>query len=87
MVAFENGFLILAGPVKDPPSNHAIATGDYTVLSYNEGRKEKLLDLKSYGTKVKPEALLPLDKINGKLRLLLLFDGPDEGASRPVEIQ
>ena len=42
--------------------------------------------LESFGKKVKPEALLPLDRTDHKLRVLLLFDGPEEGAPRPVKI-
>jgi hypothetical protein len=47
----------------------------------------KLLDLEPYGKKVKPEALLPLDEKNRKLRALLLFDGPEEGEPRTIEIR
>jgi hypothetical protein len=44
------------------------------------------MDLQAYGKKVKPEALLPLEQKNRKLRALVLFDGPEEGAPRPVII-
>jgi Protein of unknown function (DUF3616) len=82
-------FLILAGPVNDPPEGHDIERGDYAIYSYDRARARatKLLDLEPYGKKVKPEALLPLDEKNGKLRALLLFDGPEEGEPRPIEIQ
>jgi hypothetical protein len=43
-------------------------------------------EIKSFGNKVKPEGILPIDQRDGKLRVLLFFDGPDEGAPRPIEI-
>jgi Protein of unknown function (DUF3616) len=86
LVAFGNGWLLLAGPVSDPPANHDIKLGDYAVFSWNGSNAAKLLDLKGYGKAVKPEALLPLDEENGKLRALVFFDGPKEGAPRTVEI-
>lgn len=85
LAVFEGRLLVLAGPVKDPPEGHAIEIGDYTVFSYGD-QAEKLLDLKGYGSEIKPEALLPLDESNGKLRALLLFDGPDEGQPTPIQI-
>ena len=86
LVAYGSGFLIVAGPAKDPPETHEIKLGDYAVYSYKDGTATKLLDLKPYGKKVKPEGLLPLDEKNGKLRALLLFDGPEQGEPRPIEI-
>jgi hypothetical protein len=80
-------FLILAGPVNDPPEGHDIHLGDYAIYSYDRRTATKLLDLRPYGKKAKPEALLPLDEENGKLRALLLFDGPEEGEPRPIEIR
>jgi hypothetical protein len=86
LVAFDNGFLVLAGPVNDPPKGK-VSHGDYSVFWWNGNNQHKLLgDLDSYGKKVKPEALLPLDRRGAKLRILLFFDGPDEGAPRAVEV-
>jgi hypothetical protein len=85
LVAFGSGFLIVAGPVNDPPSDE-VKHGDYAIFSYDGTAARKLMDLPAYGTKVKPEALLPLEQTGGKLRALVLFDGPDEGAPRPVTI-
>jgi hypothetical protein len=87
IVVYGNRFLILAGPVKDPPKKHGIEPGDYAIYSYNGNRATKLLDLKAYGKKAKPEALLPLDEKNGKLRALLLFDGPEKGKPTPIEVR
>jgi hypothetical protein len=86
LVAYGPGFLIVAGPAKDPPDTHEITLGDYAVYSHDGSTATKKLDLKAYGKKVKPEGLLPLDEKNGKLRALLLFDGPDEGEPRAIEI-
>jgi len=33
-----------------------------------------------------PEGMLPLDEAGGSMRMLLFFDGPDEGAPRVVEL-
>lgn len=86
LAAFGGGFLVLAGPVKDPPGG-AIETGDYRVVWWDGASVTRTLgSLPSYGTRVKPEALLPLARSDGRLRVLLLFDGPEEGAPRTVEI-
>lgn len=87
LATFEGRLLILAGPVHDPPDGHPIARGDYTVFSYDGHAAKRLLDLEGYGEKIKPEALLPLDESAGKLRALLLFDGPDEGQPTPIQIE
>lgn len=86
LVAVPDGFLILAGPMLDPEDG-AVAPGDYTVFSWNgEDAPRKRLDLPGYGDKEKPEALLPLNETTDGLRALLFFDGPKEGAPRPVII-
>ncbi|MFD0938877.1 DUF3616 domain-containing protein [Methylobacterium trifolii] len=86
LVAMPDGFLILAGPMLDPDDG-AVAKGDYTVFSWSgAGVPKKRLDLASYGHKVKPEALVPLDRRDDGVRALVFFDGPDEGAPRPVEV-
>lgn len=81
-----SGFLVLAGPVKDPPGG-AVEAGDYRVVWWDGASVTKTLGgLPSYGPKVKPEALLPLDRTDGRLRVLLLFDGPEEGSPRTLDI-
>ena len=88
LVAYKFNFLLLAGPVSDP-ADQEIRPGDYAVYAWNgtDGAAKPLLDVKRYGKAVKPEALLPLDEKDGTLRALLLFDGPEEGAPRPVKIR
>jgi hypothetical protein len=86
LAAFGGGFLVLAGPVKDP-SGGAVETGDYRVVWWDGASAMRTLGgLPSYGSRVKPEALLPLGRIDGRLRVLLLFDGPEEGGPRTVEV-
>jgi hypothetical protein len=85
LAIFEGKLLVLAGPENDPPKGHPIQLGDYAIFAYDQ-KADKLLDLKGYGSEIKPEALLPLSVNNGKLHALLLFDGPDEGQPTPVEV-
>jgi hypothetical protein len=87
IIAFESGFLLLAGPVNDPPDGE-IKRGDYSIFSWDGNTHSKLLSsLEPFGNKVKPEALLPLGRQDTKLHTLLFFDGSDEGTPRPVEIE
>lgn len=83
-----DGFLVLAGPVNDPPAEKEIQSGDYSIYFW-DGRNvlNKLADLKPYGKKAKPEALLPLDGDTERVRVLLMFDGPKEGSPTPLEIK
>jgi Protein of unknown function (DUF3616) len=86
LAAFGTGFLVLAGPVNDPPDGK-IDDGDYAVYWWDGDHPARLLgSLESFGKKVKPEAILPIDRQDDKLRVLLFFDGPEEGAPRPVAI-
>jgi hypothetical protein len=86
LTAFDSGLLVLAGPVTDPPDDK-IVDGDYAIYWWDGNHPPKLLhSLESFGKKVKPEAIVPLDRTDDKLRVLLFFDGPDKGAPRPVNI-
>ncbi|MET0970467.1 MAG: DUF3616 domain-containing protein [Tardiphaga sp.] len=81
-----SGFLVLAGPVNDPEDG-VVEDGDYAIYAWDGASGLKpIRDLQSYGKKVKPEALLPLDGDTGRQRILLLFDGPEEGLPRPIEV-
>ncbi len=81
-----DGFLLIAGPVNDPPKKHAVALGDYAIYAWNEAAAEKRLDLQPYGKKTMPEALLVMGQDAAKARALLMFDGPKEGEPTPVDI-
>jgi Protein of unknown function (DUF3616) len=90
LAAFDNGILILAGPVKSE-------RGTYSVLWW-DGASDKakwLDDLPDYMSKKKkgkkrkqwkPEALLPLDNNKKSLRILLLLDGPKNGMPREERV-
>jgi hypothetical protein len=82
----DDQFLLIAGPENDPPKKRAIAAGDYAVYAWNEGAAVKRLDLKPYGKRTKPEALVVLGEDAGTAHALLLFDGPKEGQPTPVDI-
>jgi hypothetical protein len=86
LVPYMGSFLVLAGPVNDPPDGYRIRKGDYTVMSWNGTGITGRFDLEGYGEKVKPETLLPLEEKVGKFRALILFDGPDEGRPTPVTV-
>lgn len=86
ITASGDGFLLIAGPVEDPPKKHAVAVGDYTVYAWNEDAPVKRLDLQPYGKKAKPEALVILDQDADVLHALLMFEGPKEGQPTPVDI-
>jgi hypothetical protein len=84
LVPHMDSFLVLAGPVNDPPDGYEIQKGDYTVMSWSRTAITGKFDLEGYGEKVKPETILPLEEKVGKFRALILFDGPDEG--RPTSV-
>jgi hypothetical protein len=81
-----DGFLLIAGPVEDPPKKHVVESGDYAIYAWNEGEAVKRRDLPAYGKKTKPEALVALDAEGETLHALLLFDGPKEGQPTPIDI-
>jgi hypothetical protein len=88
LARYRDGFLILAGPVNDPPDDTAIKAGDYAIYFWDRNNKpSRLVNLKSYGKKTKPEALLPLEGDDARIRVLLMFDGPEEGEPTPLEIK
>ena len=87
LASYKSAFLLLAGPVNDPPPGRDIQLGDYSIYSWDgDAAVKKLIDLKGYGRKVKPEALLPLDGNQERARVLLMFDGANEGSPTSLEI-
>jgi hypothetical protein len=84
LAAFENGFLVLAGPSAEADGMYAIYFWD------GEEILKRLAELPKFTTKkgkqAKPEAVLTLDSSNGGLRVLVLFDGPKEGSPRALTI-
>ena len=87
LVTFENGFFVLAGP-RDDPDDGQVKDHDYAVFWWDgKNISQEPSGLRGYGSKVKPEALVPLEQRGNKLRVLLFFDGPDEGGPQPDEIK
>ena len=66
----------------------AIRHDDYAIYLWDgESKVDRLYGLKAYGKETKPEALLPLEGDAEQVRLLLMFDGPDEGEPTPLSIK
>lgn len=80
LAVFENSVLILAGPVADGPGRYAIYSWD------GKSTEVRLLKELPFAPERKPEGLLPLDKEASGLRVLILFDGDEEGSPTPVAI-
>ncbi len=86
LAVFDNGILVLAGPMQDVPGTYSVYWWD------GASDKAKLLkDLPDYmneeGTKQwKPEALLPLDRNAKGVRVMLLLDSAKEGKPSEVRI-
>jgi hypothetical protein len=81
LAAFENGILVLAGPVADGPGPYAVYAWD------GESENVRPLGELPFAAERKPEGLLPLDKSAAGLRVLILFDSEKEGAPTPVVIK
>lgn len=87
LARYRDGFLVLAGPVNDPPKGTKIRPGDYSVYIWDgDSKTDQRVDLEAYGDKTKPEALLPLDGDADRVRVLLMFDGPENGNPISLEI-
>lgn len=87
IVRHGDGFLVLAGPVNDPKGGD-VEDGDYSIYPWDGASQPSArADLKSFGEKVKPEGLLPLDGDTARARVLVLFDGPKEGSPTPLELE
>ena len=82
LASFDEGIPILAGPSADGPGPYAVHWWDA-----NSDRVRLLTDLAEVTGKKgkrKAEALLPLERSPSGLRVLILFDGEQEGAPSPV---
>ncbi|XYD06801.1 DUF3616 domain-containing protein [Methylobacterium sp. NMS12] len=90
LVSHENGLLVLAGPVSDPSDNRPVPFGAYAVYDWDGGSKltcpYPLSGYSETGEPIKPEAMLSLDPIGVDLRLLVLFDGAEEGGARAIRV-
>lgn len=84
LTRFNDGFLVLAGPTDDSP-------GSYSIYWWSgEGMHVRFLkdlsDVVGKDSDRRPEAIVALDDSPSGLRVLILFDGKDEGMSTPVEM-
>ena len=88
IVRFGEGFLVLAGPVQDPPKKTGIRPGDYSIYLW-DGKESvtRRTDLPVIKKKTKPEALLPLDSDADRVRVLVMFDGPNNGEPQQFEVK
>lgn len=90
--------LVLAGPMANADAGSA-APGAYSLYRWDPRQPDPaapaamtpLLDIpgfshESKGKPDKPEAVLPLEVMPGSLKLLILFDGPKEGAPRAFTV-
>ncbi len=84
IAGYTNSFLVLAGPVNDPPKKRKIQRGDYSICPLDgDGVLERVRHHRYHGKTVKPEALfLSIDGDARRARVLILFDVPKEGAPR-----
>lgn len=86
LAVYDGRLLVLAGPQNDPLSGQ-VTKGDYAVISVGEdGATIDAIDLHGYGDKTKPEAIVPLGKAGGGTMVLVMFDGPKDGAPRSVAL-
>lgn len=85
LAVFDNGILILAGPMQDVGGTYSVFWWDGVSTS-----AKFLSDLPSYtsdkGKQWKPEALLPLDRDAKTLRVLVLLDGVKQGKPQTARI-
>jgi hypothetical protein len=84
LAAIDEGLLILAGPTDD-------GDGKYAVYGWSGvGNNVKLLgnlpDVMGKKKQLKPEAILPLDRNSSGLRVLIMFDGAEEGGPRAIRV-
>jgi hypothetical protein len=91
LAAYDNGILILAGPVKSENGTYSIFRWDGVgtqvkpledLPAYFSTEEAK----KKHGEQWKPEALLPLDRNAKGLRVLILLDSAKNGKPRSVRI-
>ncbi|MCA1455860.1 DUF3616 domain-containing protein [Bradyrhizobium sp. BRP22] len=78
LAAVEDGVLILAGPTRDEKVPYAIWFWDGTSAT---AKPLATLDLSSIGDGAKAEILLPLEEDRANTRVLVMFDGVENGGA------
>ncbi len=81
-------FLVIAGPILDPEEKEKpIAPGDYAIFGWDG--TSKLVELRKLGgfpAETKPEGCWPLAQSTTETELLIVFDGPLNGAPQKFVI-
>lgn len=85
LAPLDDGVVVLSGPTKDTAGTYEVYWWDGE--SENVRLLKDLKDVVGKKGKRKPEAILPLDMTASHLRVLILFDGPEEGAPTAVEMR
>ncbi len=90
LAPYGDGLLILAGPSRDIAADISVPAGAYALYfkRWPDGALKKLGLIPGghdphTGEALKPEAILPLDVADGRLRVLVLFDHAESGGPRP----
>ncbi len=84
LTAIEDGILILAGPTRDEAVPYTIWQWDG---NGDSAKPLATLDLSGIDRGAKAEILLPLSVDTSRIRVLVMFDGLENGGPRSFEIQ
>jgi hypothetical protein len=83
LAAVEDGVLILAGPTRDEKVPYAVWFWDGTSTT---ARPLAMLDLSTVDAGAKAEVLLPLEEDRSNTRVLVMFDGVENGGAVSFKI-
>jgi len=87
LVRYGNGFLIIGGPSGDEDGVYAIYRWDGTSTRPTLAKTLPEIRGKKKNKQRKPEALLPLDAPADNARVLVMFDGEDNGGPRVYALE
>jgi hypothetical protein len=87
LAAVSEGLLILAGPTADGGDDDTYAVYGWDGESKVVSALGELPKVTKGGKQLKPEAILPLDRDASTMRVLILFDGAEEGGPRAIRIK
>jgi hypothetical protein len=83
LAAISDGILVLAGPTRSEDVDYAVWLWDGVG---NSAKQLATLDLASIDGKGKAEILLPLEEDNANIRVLVMFDGIENGGAVSFKI-
>jgi Protein of unknown function (DUF3616) len=87
LAAIDEGLLILAGPTADGGNDDKYAVYVWDGMSNDVTLLGDLPRVMEDDAQLKPEAILPLDRDASGLRVLILFDGAEEGGPREIRVR